>query len=107
MASLPSNAPPIIDVREYTDFTAGAFQTCNGNDCITPTANWALDITTPDATSPTPEPGGLWVCGAGLMGVGERVLVVRIRHQPTYKLINLRRIHSLDLLKGLRCEQGQ
>ncbi len=48
----------------FTDLTGGAFQTCNGTNCITPTANWALDITTP--TVPAPEPGGLWVCGVGL-----------------------------------------
>ena len=51
----------------FTDFTGGAFQTCNGTDCITPTANWALDITTPDNTASAPEPGGIWVCGVGLM----------------------------------------
>jgi len=57
----------------------GAFQTCNTvgatTTCITPTANWALDITTPDTTGSggsesVPEPGGLWVCGTGLIVLG-------------------------------------
>ena len=52
----------------------GAFQTCNivgaTTTCITPTANWALDITTPDSGTSTPEPGGLWVCGIGLIVLG-------------------------------------
>jgi hypothetical protein len=54
----------------FTDFTPsppGTFQTCNGDTCITPTANWALDITTTETASPAPEPGGLWVCGIGLI----------------------------------------
>lgn len=51
----------------FADFTGGGFQTCNGTDCITPTAGWALDVTTPDTTATAPEPGGLWVCGAGMI----------------------------------------
>jgi len=51
----------------FTDLTGDAFQTCNGTDCITPNANWALDITTPNATVSAPEPAGLWVSGAGLI----------------------------------------
>ena len=53
----------------FTDLTGGAFQTCdvNGANCIKPTANWALDITTPETTTSAPEPGGLWVFGIGLI----------------------------------------
>jgi hypothetical protein len=54
----------------FTDLTPGVFQTCNGADCITPTANWALDITTPDTVTATPEPGGMWVFGIGLIAWG-------------------------------------
>jgi hypothetical protein len=54
----------------FVDFTGGVLQTCNGSTCITPTANWALDITTPDTTASTPEPGGLWICGIGLIMLG-------------------------------------
>jgi hypothetical protein len=54
---------------DFTDFTGGAFQTCNtvGDNitCANDTANWALDITTPkgEALSAVPEPGGLWALG--------------------------------------------
>jgi hypothetical protein len=66
----------------YTGFTpqdsqgnpTGAFQTCNqtdtGTTCITPGAKWALDITTDGTVTPAPEPGELWVCGIGLIGLG-------------------------------------
>jgi hypothetical protein len=51
------------------DFTGGSlpFQTCNlvgdTGTCVNDTTNWALDITTPDAPTVTPEPGGLWALG--------------------------------------------
>jgi hypothetical protein len=48
----------------FSDFTGGVFQTCSVADCISNTANWALDITAP--TAAVPEPGGLWICGIGL-----------------------------------------
>ncbi len=49
----------------FTDLTSG-FQTCTDEThCISDTANWALDITTPDSGTATPEPGGLWMCGIG------------------------------------------
>lgn len=55
----------------FTDFTGGAFQTCNttgsGTECVTPTANWALDITTPGSTTTTPEPGGGGAIGLALI----------------------------------------
>jgi hypothetical protein len=56
----------------FSDFTGGAFQTCNttGPDtkCITPSANWALDITTPGTTTTAaPEPGGLCAIGLALI----------------------------------------
>jgi hypothetical protein len=66
----------------FTDLTGGVFQTCNGTDCITPTANWALDITSPDAAVSAPEPGGLWVCGAGLIlltAASRRQLLTRLQ----------------------------
>jgi hypothetical protein len=52
----------------FNDLTGGAFQTCNttdsGTKCITPTANWALDITAPGTTATAaPEPGGLGAIG--------------------------------------------
>jgi hypothetical protein len=51
----------------FIDFTGGAFQTCNtvgdNTTCVNDTANWALDITTPEASSTTPEPNGLWALG--------------------------------------------
>ena len=66
----------------FTDFTGGAFQTCNGSDCITPTASWALDITTPDATVSAPEPGGLLVSGAGLILLAAASLRQRLTGFP-------------------------
>jgi hypothetical protein len=53
----------------FVDFTGGVFQTCEGDapTCITPDANWALDVTTPDTVSPVPEPGGLWALGLALL----------------------------------------
>jgi hypothetical protein len=51
----------------FYDFTAGVFQTCNGNTCITPTANFALDITTPDSVAATPEPRTMWFAGIGVV----------------------------------------
>jgi hypothetical protein len=53
----------------FFDFTGGAFQTCNGSDCVTDTANWALDITTPQIEESVPEPAGWWLCGMGLIGL--------------------------------------
>jgi hypothetical protein len=58
----------------FTDFTGGVFQTCNvvgdTTTCITPTANWALDLTTPDIIPPVPEPNGLWLAGIALIAWG-------------------------------------
>jgi len=49
----------------FTDLTSG-FQTCtDATHCVSDTADWALDITTPDSGTATPEPGGLWMCGLG------------------------------------------
>ena len=55
----------------FIDFTGGAFQTCNtDSECITDTANWALDITSPETVSPVPEPGGFWALGLALLAWG-------------------------------------
>jgi hypothetical protein len=52
----------------FTDLTGGVFQTCADlSDCNSPTANWALDVTTPaGVVTATPEPGMTGVCGLGL-----------------------------------------
>jgi hypothetical protein len=72
----------------FVDLTGGAFQTCNvvGSDttCITPTADWALDITSPDsAPPPVPEPAGLWLFGIPLIAWGaasqRRLVIIKRR----------------------------
>jgi hypothetical protein len=60
----------------FTDFTGGAFQTCNttdsGTTCANDTANWALDITTASKTgggggsNSVPEPSSLTLLTASL-----------------------------------------
>jgi len=56
-------------VFENDGMLGDGFETCEGDapTCITPDANWALDITTPDTVSPVPEPGGLWILGMALL----------------------------------------
>lgn len=55
----------------FIDFTGGAFQTCSlDGECITDSAAWALDITTPETVSPVPEPGGFWALGLALLAWG-------------------------------------
>lgn len=59
----------------FVDFTGGVLQTCDGNNCISPTANWALDITTPDQAGPTtPEPANFWslIIGLALVAIPVR-----------------------------------
>jgi hypothetical protein len=51
----------------FFDLTSGAFQTCNGLDCVTDSANWALDITTPSGAATVPEPAALPVAGVALL----------------------------------------
>jgi hypothetical protein len=50
----------------FTDLTAGVFQTCDpvSNACITPSGNYAVDVTS--TAGFTPEPGALWLIAAGL-----------------------------------------
>jgi hypothetical protein len=63
----------------FTDFSAGVFQTCNGATCVTDTANWALDISTPEPTTETPEPAGMWTCGIGLAALTAASRRMRLR----------------------------
>jgi hypothetical protein len=53
----------------FTDFTGGVFQTCDpvSNACITTNGNYAVDITS--FAGFVPEPGALWLMGAGLVGL--------------------------------------
>jgi hypothetical protein len=54
----------------FTDLTGGVFQTCvDASDCNTDTANWALDITTSEASLPpsaVPEPPSSVLAGFGV-----------------------------------------
>jgi hypothetical protein len=61
----------------FTDFTGGAFQTCNTNDvgstiCVDDTSNFAFDLSTASGsggTTPTPEPSSLVLLAAGVLAV--------------------------------------
>ena len=59
----------------FTDFTGGAFQTCNvvgsTTTCATDDANWAFDVTTSGSSTPPPmpEPPAFFLLAAGLFGV--------------------------------------
>ena len=57
----------------FTDFTGGAFQTCNvvgsTTTCADDTANWALDVTTAGSSSPAPEPASSALLAMGIIGI--------------------------------------
>jgi hypothetical protein len=65
----------------FTDFTGGVFQTCDFNSmgvmsCITPSSNWAFDITDTSGanlgvptSSSTPEPASFFLLGTGLLAL--------------------------------------
>lgn len=63
--------PPIAVLlgQGFFDLTGGAFQTCNGNTCVTDTGNWAFDLTTSGGVVQTPEPSSLLLVigGAALL----------------------------------------
>jgi hypothetical protein len=52
----------------FLDFTSGVFQTCDpvSNACITPNANWAVDIVVSAQSTATPEPSALPLLSIGL-----------------------------------------
>jgi hypothetical protein len=55
----------------FSDLTGGVFQTCNmtsdGTFCVTPTANYAVDIV--GASASVPEPGTLWLLAIGMAAI--------------------------------------
>lgn len=56
----------------FTDFTGGAFQTCNGATCVIDTANWAFDLKMANRVVATPEPASLSLWAIGLAAFGLR-----------------------------------
>jgi hypothetical protein len=66
----------------FTDLTPGTlpFQTCaDQNNCITDTAHWALDITTPGVSVVVPEPATLGAAGLGLLSLAVFARVMQRR----------------------------
>jgi hypothetical protein len=58
----------------FSEFTGGAFQTCNTDStgattCADDTTNWAFDLTTSGGSVATPEPGSLFLLAGGLCAV--------------------------------------
>ena len=62
----------------FTDFTGGVFQTCaDVSNCISPSANWAMDVTTTGAQATAPEPAEVGLVGTGLLSL----ILARCRKQ--------------------------
>jgi len=57
----------------FSDFTGGAFQTCNTTSsdttCATDSSQWAFDLTVGGSPTPTPEPSSAFLLGLGIAGL--------------------------------------
>jgi hypothetical protein len=67
----------------FFDLAGGAFQTCNGTDCVTDNANWALDVTTPASVASVPEPAVLPVSAIAFLALAA---AHRRRHRQIFAL---------------------
>jgi hypothetical protein len=68
----------------FLDFTSGVFQTCDpvSNACITPNANWAVDIVVSAQSTATPEPSALLLLSIGLAALAGLKQVHNRRMSP-------------------------